>query len=213
MPLLAHLASHFVRIIAWGKERFREQLILFGIAPGQGPVNLTGRDIASEQGIFSSLLLARIFFKSSISSDPADQDRPVEQDETNQQLRSASSIAALKAERDTEEKSYWINHIYWKSPKTLFEDICTMGNCWLGGPGTAMIIEGPDGDETDFHERYIEDRVLGEGQFGVVRLVLDMKEKDQSKNTMACKVLRKGVVFKGRSHHYEGPNSSSQSCT
>ena len=69
----------------------------------------------------------------------------------------------------------------------------------MGGPGTAMIIDKPDGDEKDFHERYIEDRVLGQGEFGVVRLVLDMKEKDESKNTMACKILRKGVVFKGRS--------------
>lgn len=106
-------------------------------------------------------------------------------------------IATLKAKRDAKDRSYWFDHIYWKSPKTLFEDICTMGNCLAGGPGSAMIIEGPDGNEKDFHERYIEDRVLGEGEFGVVRLVHDMKEKDESKNTMACKVLRKGVVFKG----------------
>jgi len=91
---------------------------------------------------------------------------------------------------------YSFDHIYWKSPKTLFEDILTMGNCLIGGPGSSALIESPDGDENDFHSRYIEDRVLGEGEFGVVKLVHDMREPDESKNTMACKVLRKGVVFK-----------------
>jgi serine/threonine protein kinase len=90
----------------------------------------------------------------------------------------------------------WFDHIYWKSPKTLLEDILTMGNCLTGGPGSAPIIETPDGNEEDFHSRYIEDRVLGEGEFGVVKLVHDMREPDEAKNTMACKVLRKGVVFK-----------------
>ncbi len=72
-----------------------------------------------------------------------------------------------------------------------------MGNCLTGGAGMAPIVEGPDGNEQDFHNRYIEDRVLGEGEFGVVKLVHDMREPDETKNTMACKVLRKGVVFKG----------------
>jgi hypothetical protein len=130
-------------------------------------------------------------FANSSSSVP-DQDGTGEsQPKTKEQ--SASIVA-----RDAQDKSSWFTHIYWKSPKTLFEDILTMGNCLAGGPGTAMIIEEPDGDEKAFHDRYIEDRVLGEGEFGVVRLVLDMREKDESKNTMACKVLRKGVVFKGR---------------
>ena len=71
-----------------------------------------------------------------------------------------------------------------------------MGNCLAGGSGSNLIIESPDGNEQDFHNRYIEDRVLGEGEFGVVKLVHDMREPDESKNTMACKVLRKGVVFK-----------------
>lgn len=100
------------------------------------------------------------------------------------------SVTVLQAQ------SSWWDHIYWKSPKTLFEDILTMGNCLAGGSGSAAIIEAPDGSEQDFHSRYIEDRVLGEGEFGVVKLVHDMREPDEAKNTMACKVLRKGVVFK-----------------
>ena len=92
--------------------------------------------------------------------------------------------------------SVW-NHIYWKNPKLLFEDILTMGNCLFGGAGLSPIVDHADGNEQDFHNRYIEDRVLGEGEFGVVKLVHDMREPDESKNTLACKVLRKGVVFKG----------------
>lgn len=91
--------------------------------------------------------------------------------------------------------SLW-DHIYWKRPVTLLEDILTMGNCLAGGGSSGNFIENPDGDEKEFHSRYIEDRVLGEGEFGVVKLVHDMREPDESKNTMACKTLRKGVVFK-----------------
>jgi calcium-dependent protein kinase len=70
-----------------------------------------------------------------------------------------------------------------------------MGACLSRGGG-ALLIENIDGDEQDFHNRFIEDRVLGEGEFGVVTLVHDMKANDQNQNTMACKTLRKGVVFK-----------------
>lgn len=91
---------------------------------------------------------------------------------------------------------HWWEHIYWKQPRTLFEDILTMGNCLAGGAGLTPIIDSPDGTEQDFHNRYLEDRVLGEGEFGVVKMVHDMKEQDESKSTLACKTLRKGVVFK-----------------
>jgi hypothetical protein len=127
-----------------------------------------------------------------------DKDRPFERQLTNSK-KNPPYIKNVREKRVAEERPSWFDHIYWKSPKTLFEDILTMGNCLVGGPGTAMIIDRPDGDEKDFHARYIEDRILGQGEFGVVRLVLDMREKDESRNTMACKVLRKGVVFKGRS--------------
>jgi serine/threonine protein kinase len=92
--------------------------------------------------------------------------------------------------------SIW-EHIYWKRPATLLEDLLTMGNCLARGGGTPLI-ENPDGTEQDFHNRFIEERVLGEGEFGVVTLVHDMQQanSNETDNTMACKTLRKGVVFK-----------------
>jgi serine/threonine protein kinase len=90
---------------------------------------------------------------------------------------------------------YCWDHLYWKRPIAVIEDILTtMGACLSRGGG-ALLIENIDGDEQDFHNRFIEDRVLGEGEFGVVTLVHDMKANDQNQNTMACKTLRKGVVF------------------
>ena len=69
-----------------------------------------------------------------------------------------------------------------------------MGACLSQGSG-GLLTENSNGNEKDFHTRFIEDRVLGEGEFGVVRLVYDMRA-DESENAMACKTLRKGVVFK-----------------
>lgn len=57
-----------------------------------------------------------------------------------------------------------------------------------------MLIENPDGDEEAFHKRFLEDHVLGEGEFGVVKMVHDMRSQDNE--PLACKTLRKGVVFK-----------------
>ena len=57
-----------------------------------------------------------------------------------------------------------------------------------------MLIENPDGDEEAFHKRFLEDHVLGEGEFGVVKMIHDMKKQDNE--PLACKTLRKGVVFK-----------------
>ncbi|KAL3904705.1 MAG: hypothetical protein SGILL_009963, partial [Bacillariaceae sp.] len=79
-----------------------------------------------------------------------------------------------------------------------------MGACMSGGGGSSLI-EVNDGGEKDYHERFIEDRVLGEGEFGVVTLVHDMKgghERSReigganNEDSLACKTLRKGVVFK-----------------
>jgi serine/threonine protein kinase len=87
-----------------------------------------------------------------------------------------------------------------------------MGNflwkCLLGSP--QHIIDCSDGDELAYNERFLEDVVLGEGEFGVVKLVHDMKAPPPShgrdfnsavatttqRQPMACKILRKGVVFK-----------------
>mmetsp|Transcript_53649 Transcript_53649/g.130713 ORF Transcript_53649/g.130713 Transcript_53649/m.130713 type:complete len:819 (-) Transcript_53649:1308-3764(-) len=133
------------------------------------------------------------------------------------------------------------NHIYCRRPVTLLEDVFTqvyrvcwsvqnifendnansrnkntsttkkMGGCISTATGAAMLIENADGGEEDFHNRFLEDRVLGEGEFGVVKLVHDMKMAANSANnnmmtgngngattdgTLACKVIRKGVQFK-----------------
>jgi len=85
----------------------------------------------------------------------------------------------------------------------------------MGRSGT--ILDNTDGGEKDYHHRFIEDRVLGEGEFGVVTLVHDLSIKRERKissekrtlfimndklrcdyddSSMACKMLRKGMVFK-----------------
>ena len=89
----------------------------------------------------------------------------------------------------------WIQEHLWNTP--VGEFLTTMGACLSGGGG-APIIQNPDGNEQDFHNRYIEDRVLGEGEFGVVKLVHDMSQPGGGggENSLACKTLRKGVQFK-----------------
>jgi serine/threonine protein kinase len=98
---------------------------------------------------------------------------------------------------------------FWKTP--VGEFLTNMGAC-LSRSGGAPLIHNPDGDEQDYYNRFIEDRVLGEGEFGVVKLVHDMKESappnqtnkgvgnnnsnNPNANSLACKTLRKGVVFK-----------------
>jgi serine/threonine protein kinase len=81
-----------------------------------------------------------------------------------------------------------------------------MGICFSGRSGT-KLIENSNGGEDEYHARFIEDRILGEGEFGVVTLVHDMKgggeralynvgKTSSNEDSMACKTLRKGVVFK-----------------
>eukprot|EP00535_Pseudo-nitzschia_heimii_P008357 CAMPEP_0197190142 /NCGR_PEP_ID=MMETSP1423-20130617/21052_1 /TAXON_ID=476441 /ORGANISM="Pseudo-nitzschia heimii, Strain UNC1101" /LENGTH=561 /DNA_ID=CAMNT_0042642451 /DNA_START=427 /DNA_END=2112 /DNA_ORIENTATION=- len=97
--------------------------------------------------------------------------------------------------------------------------------------GSRMILDDADGGEEDYHARFIEDRMLGEGEFGMVALVHDLNIRMQKKisasqngnasngtpntinnkslvfdndhsecnyddSSMACKTLRKGMVFK-----------------
>jgi serine/threonine protein kinase len=70
-----------------------------------------------------------------------------------------------------------------------------MGACLSAATGAVgMLIDNPDGDEEAFHKRFLEDHVLGEGEFGVVKMVHDMRS--QENEPLACKTLRKGVVFK-----------------
>jgi len=84
-----------------------------------------------------------------------------------------------------------------------------MGACVSGPP--KQLIENADGGEDAYHKRYMEGEVLGEGEFGQVRLVHDMAQQQQhhqqqqqrngmDRNAMntpyASKVLKKGMVFK-----------------
>ena len=58
------------------------------------------------------------------------------------------------------------------------------------------LISNVDGDEATYHQHYYEDQVLGEGEFGVVKMVHDLRKSQGEAQPLASKVLRKGVVFK-----------------
>ena len=60
-------------------------------------------------------------------------------------------------------------------------------------------IEYVAGGEKEYQKRFLETKTLGEGEFGVVKLVHDQNEKAddmaQAKH-LAVKYLRKGFIFK-----------------
>ena len=78
----------------------------------------------------------------------------------------------------------------------------------MSGFAPAHLIDSVEGDEDDYQRRFLEDSVLGEGEFGVVKLVHDMELKKQyisrlnvetsieEPKPLACKILQKGVIFK-----------------
>ena len=58
---------------------------------------------------------------------------------------------------------------------------------------------GNNGDDKAYHDRYLEDRILGQGEFGQVKLVHDMSLRNNPDAVpLACKVLKKGFTFKVR---------------
>ena len=70
-----------------------------------------------------------------------------------------------------------------------------MGGC----ASTPTILEKNDGDQAAYAARFKEDRVLGEGEFGQVKLVYEKSSNGNEEAPMkayACKTLRKGAVFK-----------------
>lgn len=67
-----------------------------------------------------------------------------------------------------------------------------MGGC-LSTAKSEVVLEKSDGDLAAFKARFKEDRLLGEGSFGVVKLV---RETTGSKTVYACKILMKGAVWK-----------------
>lgn len=55
------------------------------------------------------------------------------------------------------------------------------------------LIASPNGDGRTFLDTYDVDRILGRGEFGVVKLIYN---KNNPNTPLACKVLRKGMQFK-----------------
>jgi len=58
---------------------------------------------------------------------------------------------------------------------------------------SGKILENIDGQDVEYNEDFLEDRVLGQGEFGVVKLVHPMNDMQES---MAVKILNKGLTFK-----------------
>ncbi|KAL7576067.1 hypothetical protein ACA910_000851 [Epithemia clementina (nom. ined.)] len=75
-----------------------------------------------------------------------------------------------------------------------------MGNCFLNAP--SHLIDQADGDAKTYHQRFVEKRLIGEGQFGKVKLVHGINDdKNNLSSTtphqsFACKILPKGPAFK-----------------
>ena len=69
-----------------------------------------------------------------------------------------------------------------------------MGACFSSASSSRNLLENVDGNEDEYHQRYLEDTVLGQGEFGTVKLVHDVTRP--ASPALACKILRKGVVFK-----------------
>ena len=58
-------------------------------------------------------------------------------------------------------------------------------------------IASAHGGEREYHERFLESKTLGQGEFGVVKMVHDVKRKDMiDAKPLAVKYLRKGFTFR-----------------
>jgi len=79
-----------------------------------------------------------------------------------------------------------------------------MGTCWSAVTAAQRHVLDGDmvlGDGEDYRRRYVEDHVLGEGEFAQVKLVYDATAAadgggDRVQEPLACKVLKKGVHVK-----------------
>lgn len=68
-----------------------------------------------------------------------------------------------------------------------------MGGCL----STPSYIATSEGGEREYNERFLESKTLGQGEFGVVKLAHDVKNKDLiGAKPLAVKYLRKGFTFK-----------------
>lgn len=58
------------------------------------------------------------------------------------------------------------------------------------------LLTNTDGDGKDFLDRYSVDRIIGQGEFGVVKIVFSKLNDPNMQTPIACKMLRKGMQFK-----------------
>lgn len=58
------------------------------------------------------------------------------------------------------------------------------------------ILDYTDGNGKDFLHEYSMDRLLGQGEFGLVKIVYSKINDPTMTNPIACKILRKGMQFK-----------------
>jgi calcium-dependent protein kinase len=101
---------------------------------------------------------------------------------------------------------------------SCLSSVAAGGTSSVRGAGKGWILDHTDGGDVDYHERFLEDHVIGEGEFGQVKLVIDIREEkrlqqqSQSQQNssaapssspaqattppLACKILRKGMTFK-----------------
>lgn len=61
--------------------------------------------------------------------------------------------------------------------------------------GGSPYISSNDGGEGEFHSRYREGALLGQGEFGAVKLCTDLQAPTGSEE-LAVKILKKGITFK-----------------
>ena len=64
----------------------------------------------------------------------------------------------------------------------------------MGCAGSKEVYAAHSGTEADYKSMFEEKRVLGQGEFGVVKLVV--KKNSPNSESLAVKVLQKGFVFR-----------------
>lgn len=74
-----------------------------------------------------------------------------------------------------------------------------MGGCLSAATvAPPQILEHADGTDEEYQQRFVEDCILGEGQYGIVKLVHYAwpTGKEQASPPLACKMLHKGAYVR-----------------
>jgi hypothetical protein len=74
-----------------------------------------------------------------------------------------------------------------------FVQLKKMGACMAVANSSKPLMdaEGIDGTDKDYYKKFVEDKVIGSGSFGVVKQVYH-SDPEVSDKPFACKLLRKG---------------------